>query len=64
MDDREEALVEMHKAALRLIRLIELEKGNAGGSLNRWHIIERALVDIRDAWEGAKACEISADEPD
>jgi hypothetical protein len=55
-DEREEALDDMHSAALELIKLIEIERGCASGGPS-WHAVEVALLDIRDAWEGAKACE-------
>jgi hypothetical protein len=57
--DRGEALDDMHKAALELIKLIEREKRCASGGPS-WHEVEVALLDIRDAWEDAKACEVIA----
>jgi hypothetical protein len=43
----------MHSATLQLIKLIEIETRHASGSPS-WRVVEVALLDIRDAWEGAK----------
>jgi hypothetical protein len=57
-DNRVEALEDMEKAARKLIQLIGAEKAEASGGPS-WDAIEGALLDIRDAWEGCKACEIT-----
>jgi len=57
MARREEALDDMHRVALELIKLIETERKHPSGGPS-WQAVEFALLDIRDAWEGAKACEI------
>jgi hypothetical protein len=56
-DERKEALDEMHLAALELIKLIGIERRCPSGGPS-WHAVEVALLNIRDAWEEAKACEI------
>ena len=56
MTEREEALNDMRKAALELIKLIEMERSDPSGGPS-WHDVELSLLDIRDAWEEAKACE-------
>jgi hypothetical protein len=55
--DRKEALDDMRNAAVELIKLIEMERKAPSGGPS-WHDVEVALLDIRDAWEGAKACEV------
>ena len=55
--NREETLDDMHKAALLLIKFIENEKRHSSGGAS-WHAVEAALLDIREAWENAKACEV------
>jgi hypothetical protein len=57
MIEREEMLDEMHKAALELIKLIKRER-SGGSDGDSWHSVEVSLLDIREAWENAKACEI------
>lgn len=54
---REEALKDMRDAAHTLVKLIDIERSDPSGGLS-WHAVEVALLDIRDAWEGAKNCEI------
>ena len=56
-DERKEALDAMRDAALELLKLIEREKEEPSGGPS-WHDVEVVLLDIRDAWEKAKACEI------
>ena len=56
-DEREEALGDMQSGALELLKLIEIERRHASGGPS-WHAVEVALLDIRDAWEGAKGCEV------
>jgi hypothetical protein len=58
-DKREEALDNMHSATLGLIKLIEIERRHTSGGPS-WDAVEVALLDIRDAWEGAKAYEVAA----
>ena len=57
LQSREEALDDMHSAAIELVKLIEIERRHVSGGPS-WHAVEVALLDIRDAWENAKACEI------
>ena len=57
MTERDEALNDMRKAALELIKLIERERSDPSGGPG-WHDVELALLNVRDAWEGAKAFEI------
>jgi len=52
---RKKSLTEMRKSALGLIKLIERQIEEPSGN---WHEVEVALLEIRDHWEDAKACEI------
>jgi hypothetical protein len=56
MIERDEALCDMDKAARELIRLIKRERDAASGG-SSWDDVEAVLLDLREAWEGAKAYE-------
>lgn len=54
MSNRKEALEDMQRAMAELFKVIEAEKRRPGD----WKRVEFLLLDVRDAWEGAKCSQI------